>query len=174
VAVYEDEPPYRDAAPPSAREAVDLGEGPARRWWRRRYHLSKERLERTFAGGGFVDTADFWAPLALMPCLDAEVRAALRPHALAFSHLSHFDAGGACLYVTFAGSGGGERHARAWTAALAAGAAAGACVNHHHGIGLGKLAWIKNAWDAPRLSTWRAEKSARDPHGLLNPGKICP
>lgn len=174
VAVYEDEAPYLDAAPPAAREAVDLGEGPARRWWQRRYHLSKERLERTFAAGGFVDTADFWAPLALMPRLDADVRAALRPHALAFSHLSHFDGTGACLYVTFAGSGGGERHARAWTAALAAGAAAGAVVNHHHGIGLGKLAWTANAWDAPRLSAWRAEKRARDPRGLLNPGKICP
>lgn len=174
VAVYEDEAPYLDAAPPVPREALDLGEGPARRWWLRRYHLSKERLERTFAAGGFVDTADFWAPLELMPGLDAAVRAALRPHALAFSHLSHFDATGACLYVTFAGSGGGERHARAWTAALQAGAAAGACVNHHHGIGLGKLSWVKNAWDAPRLETWRAQKLARDPHGLLNPGKISP
>lgn len=174
VAVYEDEPPHLDAAPPAAREAVDLGEGPARRWWAKRYHLSKERLERTFAAGGFVDTADFRAPLELMPRLDAEVRAALRPHALAFSHLSHFDAAGACLYVTFAGSGGGERHARAWAAALEAGAAAGAAVNHHHGIGLGKLAWVGNAWGAPRLSAWRDEKRARDPRGLLNPGKICP
>ena len=174
VAVYEDEAPFQDAAPPSAREAVDLGEGPASRWWQRRYHLSKERLERTFAAGGFVDTADFWAPLELCRVLDETVRAALRPHALAFSHLSHFDATGACLYVTFAGSGGAERHARAWTAALQAGAAAGANVNHHHGIGLGKLSWIQNAWDAPRLSAWRAEKRARDPHCLLNPGKICP
>ena len=174
VAVYEDEPPYEGAAPPDAREAVDLGEGPARRWWLRRYHLSKERLERTFAAGGFVDTADFWAPRRLLPRLDAEVRAALRPHALAFSHLSHFDAEGACLYVTFAGPGGGERHARAWTAALEAGAASGACVNHHHGVGLGKLSWIANAWTKERLSSWREEKRARDPRGLLNPGKLCP
>ncbi len=174
VVVYEDEPPYEDAAPPRAREGVDLGEDPARRWWQRRYHLSKERLERTFAAGGFVDTVDFWAPWPILEALDGAVRAALRPHALAFSHLSHFDAGGACLYVTFAGSGGGERHARAWTAALAAGAAAGACVNHHHGIGLGKLAWLANAWTQERLSSWRAEKRVRDPHGLLNPGKLCP
>lgn len=174
LAIYEDEAPFEDAAPPPARGALDLGAGPAERWWSRRYHLSKERLERTFAAGGFVDTADFWAPLEAMPRLDEAVRAALRPHALAFSHLSHFDGTGACLYVTFAGSGGGERHARAWTAALQAGAAAGACVNHHHGVGLGKLSWIRNAWDAPRLSAWRAEKLARDPRGLLNPGKICP
>lgn len=174
AAVYEDEAPFEGAAPPPAPAAADLGEGPARRWWERRYHLSKERLERTFAAGGFVDTADFWAPLALMPRLDADVRAALRPHALSFSHLSHFDGTGACLYVTFAGSGGGERHARAWSAALAAGVAAGARVNHHHGIGLGKLAWRASAWDEARFAAWRAEKSARDPRGLLNPGKICP
>ncbi|MDE2489536.1 MAG: FAD-binding oxidoreductase [Elusimicrobia bacterium] len=175
VAIYEDEEPYRDAAPPRAPGAVDLGESPARRWWQRRYHLSKQRLERTFAAGGFVDTADFRAPLSLMPRLDAAVRAALRPHALAFSHLSHFEAGGdACLSVTFAGLGGGERHARAWAAALEAGAAAGARVNHHHGIGLGKLAWAGNAWGEARLAAWRAEKHARDPFGLLNPGKICP
>lgn len=174
VAVYEDEAPYLDAAPPSASEAVDLGEGPARRWWQRRYHLSKERLEHTFAAGGFVDTVDLWAPLTLMPRLDREVLSALRPHALAFSHISHFDAQGACLYVTFAGSGGGECHARAWEAALKAGTAAGACVNHHHGIGLGKLPWSQKAWTDERLSIWRTEKNARDPRGLLNPGKICP
>ena len=173
VAVYEDEDPYRGAAPPPARGAADLGEGPSRRWWDRRYHLSKERLERTFAAGGFVDTADFWAPLDLLPRVDEAVRAAIRPHALTFSHVSHFDGLGACLYVTFAGSGGGERHARAWGAALTAGADAGARVNHHHGIGLGKLDWIRNAWDPARLETWRVHKLARDPYGLLNPGKIC-
>lgn len=172
LAVYEDEAPYESSAPPPAPDAAGLGRGPAERWWSRRYHLSKERLERTFAAGGFVDTADFWAPMAALPAVDAAVRAALRPHALAFSHLSHFDGTGACLYVTFAGSGGGERHAAAWDAALAAGAAAGASVNHHHGIGLGKLPWVRNAWNEARLSAWRAEKAARDPRGLLNPGKI--
>jgi len=174
VAVYEDEAPFLFAAPPAAREAADLGEGPSRRWWSRRYHLSKERLERTFAAGGFVDTADFWAPLPLIPKLDAAVRAAVRPHALTFSHLSHFDGTGACLYVTFAGSGGGERHARAWDAALEAGASAGANVNHHHGVGLGKIKWIANAWSGERIAAWKQEKRVRDPRGLLNPGKICP
>ena len=174
VAVYEDEAPYLFAEPPAPRGAADLGEGPSRRWWSRRYHLSKERLERTFAAGGFVDTADFWAPLALIPKLDAAVRAAVRPHALTFSHLSHFDGTGACLYVTFAGSGGSERHARAWDAALEAGAAAGANVNHHHGIGLGKVRWIADAWTDERIAAWKSEKRARDPRGLLNPGKICP
>ncbi|MBI2384832.1 MAG: FAD-binding oxidoreductase [Elusimicrobia bacterium] len=173
IAVYEDEEPYRGAAPPPARGALDLGEGPSRRWWDRRYHLSKERLERTFAAGGFVDTADFWAPLALLPRVDAAVRAAIRPHALSFSHVSHFDGTGACLYVTFAGSGGG-RHAAAWNDALTAGADAGARVNHHHGIGLGKLDWIKNVWGPARLEAWRVHKFSRDPYGLLNPGKICP
>jgi len=174
VAVYEDEERFTHAAPPQVHEGVDLGEGPARRWWSRRYHLSKERLEKTFAAGAFADTADFQAPLSLMPRLDREVRAALSPYALAFSHLSHFDAQGACLYVTFAGSGGGERHGRAWAAAMEAGAAVGACVNHHHGIGLGKLKWSKNAWSPERLAAWRREKDLRDPRGLLNPGKICP
>lgn len=174
VAVYEDEPPYTDAVPPPAWEAVGLGEGPAERWWRKRYHLSKDRLERTFAAGGFVDTVDFQAPWPLLARLESAVLAALRPFALAFSHFSHFDAEQACLYVTFAGSGGGERHARAWSAALEAGAAAGACVNHHHGIGLAKLDWLGKAWTRERLAAWREEKRARDPRCLLNPGKLCP
>ncbi|MDE2490479.1 MAG: FAD-binding oxidoreductase, partial [Elusimicrobia bacterium] len=175
VVVYEDEEPFRDAAPPPAREAQDLGEGPSARWWNRRYHLSKRRLERTFAAGGFVDTVDFRAPLELMPELNAAVCASLRPHALAFSHLSHFTAAGdGCLYVTFAGAGGEEPHARAWAAALAVGAATGASVNHHHGIGLGKMSWVANAWGEARLSAWKAEKRVRDPLGLLNPEKICP
>lgn len=173
VVIYEEEQGF-----PGGQHAAggrDLGQAPARRWWERRYHLSKARLEGLFERGCFADTADFWAPWEELPRLEAAVLAALRPHAFAFSHFSHFDAAGACLYVTFAGAGGPQAHARAWSAAMAAAAAReSALVNHHHGVGLAKRPWLSRAKDERWLARWREEKARRDPQGLLNPGKLCP
>ncbi|MBI5622321.1 MAG: FAD-binding oxidoreductase [Elusimicrobia bacterium] len=172
VAVYEDEPGFERGAPAEAPPGADLGEGPAVRWWERRYHLDRERLERVFQRACFADTADLWAPWERLGELYDGVMAALRPHAFAFAHLSHFDAKGACLYVTLAGVGP-EEHARAWQAAMEACVKAGGRVNHHHGVGLAKLPWLSSAKGPEWLASWSAQKKRRDPGNLLNAGKLC-
>lgn len=173
VLVYEEERGGAGEPPAGVAEARGLGPEPARRWWRKRYHWSRERLERTFAAGCFADTADLWAGWKDLAGMRSEVTRALSGCALVFSHYSHFDREGACLYVTFAGAGDRERHARAWRDAMEACVAAGGRVNHHHGFGLAKLPWLESGMDRSRLRALRWEKEARDPQHLLNPGKLA-
>jgi alkyldihydroxyacetonephosphate synthase len=172
IAVYEEEPGFAAGEPAKAPRGADLGEGPALRWWERRYHLDKERLERVFRRGCFADTADLWAPWERLPALHAGVMETLRPHAFAFAHLSHFDSAGACLYVTLAGRGP-QDHRAAWEAVMEACIRAGGKTNHHHGVGLAKLPWLSHAKSAGWLAAWKAQKARRDPGGLLNRGKLC-
>lgn len=172
IVIYEEEPGFEGNAPARTAAGASIGEGPALRWWERRYHLDRERLERVFQRGCFADTLDLWAPWAKLAELHRAVLSALRPHAFAFSHLSHFDHRGACLYVTLAGSGA-QDHAEAWSSAMDAAVRTGGSVNHHHGVGLAKLPWLQWARDADWRASWRAEKTRRDPKGMLNPGKLC-
>ncbi|MBI5208541.1 MAG: FAD-binding oxidoreductase [Elusimicrobia bacterium] len=171
VLIYEDEPGFEGGAPAAAPRASALGPGPAMRWWERRYHLDKARLERVFRQGCFADTMDLWAPWDRLEALHLGVLEAVKPHAFAFAHLSHFDAKGACLYVTVAGHGPGD-HLAAWKAAMEACVRLGGKVNHHHGVGLAKLPWIDWALDPRWKRLWQAEKARRDFRGLLNPGKL--
>ncbi len=172
VLVYEDEKDGFGEPPKISGGVKDLGSDPAERWWERRYHWSRARLERVFNSGCFADTVDLWAPWERLAAVESEVLKSVRREAFAFGHFSHFDKDGACLYVTFGGSGGGEVHARAWDAALAASHRAGGRVNHHHGFGLAKKNWLKEKC----YSAWTREvlrrKADLDPQGLLNPGKF--
>ncbi len=179
VLIYEEEDGFKEiGTPPSPEEGRPLGPRPAQVWWEKRYHWSKERLERVFARGCFADTVDLWAPWDKLAALESAVRRALSPHAFAFGHYSHFDREGACLYVTFAGSGDPAQHAAAWAGAMEACRKIGGRINHHHGIGMAKLPWLSSGWSKDWLEKLRGEKTARDPRGLLNPGKLeavpCP
>ncbi|MDR0183552.1 FAD-linked oxidase C-terminal domain-containing protein [Lysobacter sp. UC] len=50
----------------------------------------------------------------------------------------------------------------------------GGTLSGEHGIGLAKRDFMPQAIDAPTLAMMRAVKSAFDPDGILNPGKLLP
>ena len=52
--------------------------------------------------------------------------------------------------------------------------AAGGSISAEHGIGQTKLAEFARLGDPARLGALRAIKSALDPHGIMNPGKLIP
>jgi alkyldihydroxyacetonephosphate synthase len=154
-----------------------LGEGPARAWYRRRYHVSY-RQSALFRGGAFSDTMEVAAPWSRLFEVYEAVRRALGRHVLVMAHFSHSYPDGASVYFTFAGVAHGgasslEVYDHAWRIALSAALDAGASLSHHHGVGRSK---------APRLGeelgsavgVVRRLKAAWDPDGILNPGALLP
>jgi len=128
--------------------------------------------------GFVVDTMEIAAPWSRLDDLFAEVRAALLsvPHARAATcHLSHSYADGACLYFTFAATPPAAEIETTYTALWDAGQRAvlehGGNLSHHHGVGLNRGRFMAEAL-GPAFGVLTALKSALDPRGILNPGKL--
>lgn len=160
-----------------ARDAEDLGEGPARHWMANRYSVSYKQAPMIMKGA-FVDTMEVAAPWSKLGQLYDDVRAALGQHALVMAHMSHAYPDGCSIYFTFAGSAGEAADAeaiydQAWRDALDAAIGAGGTLSHHHGVGRTKAGWLGRELRGA-LPTLRALKQAFDPDGILNPGNLIP
>ncbi|MBL8920609.1 MAG: FAD-binding oxidoreductase [Myxococcaceae bacterium] len=154
---------------------VDLGEGPGREWYRKRYDVNA-RLPRLMEAGTFIDTMEVSAPWDAVFEVYERVREVAGAYALVLCHFSHAYADGCSLYFSFVGSGRTEaeiedRYQQLWRAALGAATSAGANVSHHHGIGLLKARAYQDSLGEGRhaLATL---KRLFDPDGILNPGKL--
>ena len=94
---------------------------------------------------------------------------------VASAHQSHSYTDGACLYFTFAGKppeAERESYYRAsWDAGQRAVLAHGGALSHHHGIGLNRARFVRDALGGG-LDVLQSVKDALDPHGTLNPGKL--
>jgi alkyldihydroxyacetonephosphate synthase len=128
--------------------------------------------------GFVVDTMEVATPWSRVGALFDEVRAAMMavPYARAATcHLSHSYPDGACLYFTFAATPPAEQiestYVAMWDAGQRAALEAGGNLSHHHGIGLNRSRFMADALGAAH-DTLIAIKSALDPNGILNPGKL--
>lgn len=135
-------------------------------------------LEALISRGYVVDTMEVAGRWADLPAIYAATVDALAsvPGALAASaHQSHSYPDGACLYFTFAGQVEPElrtaHHRALWDAGQRAALANGAALSHHHGVGLARSRYVGEALGAS-LGVLQAVKSALDPNGILNPGKL--
>ena len=162
------------AAECEAAEALDAGL--VDRWWDHRNDVSA--LEALTRRGYVVDTVEVTAPWRAVHTVYDDVRSALgsvEHVVVATAHQSHAYTDGACLYFTFAAQPPpGERehtYVAAWDAGTRAALAAGASLSHHHGIGLNRGRFVRAAL-GPAFEVLAAVKSALDPHGILNPGKL--
>jgi alkyldihydroxyacetonephosphate synthase len=95
---------------------------------------------------------------------------------MASAHLSHAYTDGGCLYFTFAavpdpGHTRERRYVDAWDAAVGATLRGGGALSHHHGIGVNRARYVRNAL-GDGLDVLQSVKDALDPHGILNPGKL--
>jgi alkyldihydroxyacetonephosphate synthase len=128
--------------------------------------------------GYVVDTMEVAANWGHLESVVEAVQTAMLaiPHARsATCHLSHSYIEGACLYFTFAATPPPEEfeatYLALWNAGQRAALASGANLSHHHGIGYSRGQYMQEALGTG-MTVLRAVKSALDPNGILNPGKL--
>ena len=135
-------------------------------------------LEALITRGYVVDTMEVVGRWRDLPAIYAATRAALTgvPGTIAASaHQSHSYTDGGCLYFTFAAQVEGDDRDRyyreVWDAGTGAVLAAGGALSHHHGVGLNRSRFVADAL-GPAVEVLAAVKTALDPTGILNPGKL--
>jgi alkyldihydroxyacetonephosphate synthase len=146
------------------------------RWLEHRNDVAA--LEALISRGYVVDTMEIAARWVALPKMYAEATEAIQAVGgtlAASAHLSHSYPDGACLYFTFAGqpeADGREAYYRAvWDAGTRAVLTAGGALSHHHGVGLNRARFVREAL-GEGFDVLAAVKQALDPHGILNPGKL--
>jgi alkyldihydroxyacetonephosphate synthase len=159
-------------------EPLDIGL--VGRWFAHRNDVSV--LEAVIRAGIVVDTIEIAAPWDALTSIYDSALTALQETAgivAASAHQSHAYLEGACLYFTFAGLGPdpgddawAERfYRRCWQAVLGATLAKGGSISHHHGIGVVRGPYLPDALGAG-FDVLKRLKTALDPRGILNPGKL--
>ncbi|MCB1010913.1 MAG: FAD-binding oxidoreductase [Microthrixaceae bacterium] len=174
LAVARDQAHDRDGTP-----AEPLEEEVVEHWLAKRNDVSQ--LEPLIQGGLIVDTMEVAGPWSVLPHAYASAVEAMTavPGCLAASaHASHSYSDGACLYFTFAGKPEHDTveskaalHRSIWAAGQGATLAAGCAVSHHHGIGLQRGPWLREAM-GPAHAVLGHIKDSLDPNGILNPAKL--
>ncbi|HEX6538799.1 MAG TPA: FAD-binding oxidoreductase [Candidatus Dormibacteraeota bacterium] len=161
-------------------EARSLGTAPVDAWLAARNDVSV--LGRVLEMGIVVDTIEVAARWSQLPALYSDAVRGLRalPGTVAASaHQSHAYVDGACLYFTFAGIGpdaeddawAEQYYDDAWDAVMRATLAHHGSISHHHGVGLQRGPYAADALGAG-FEVLRRLKTALDPHGIFNPGKL--
>jgi alkyldihydroxyacetonephosphate synthase len=146
------------------------------RWLEHRNDVSA--LEALISRGYVVDTMEVAGRWRDLPEMYAEATQAIQAVGgtlAASAHLSHSYPDGACLYFTFAAQvepDGREAYYRAvWDAGTGAVLAAGGALSHHHGVGLNRARFVREAL-GEAFEVLAAVKGTLDPRGILNPGKL--
>jgi alkyldihydroxyacetonephosphate synthase len=159
------------------RGAHRLDEGYVGQWLDHRNEVSA--LEAAIRQDVVVDTTEIAARWSALPAIYEEGRAALKAVPgvwVASAHQSHSYSDGACLYFTWAGQpvdgqSAEQLYRAAWDAVTGAVLARGGALSHHHGVGLNRSRFMRDAL-GPAFDVLAATKAALDPNGILNPGKL--
>lgn len=136
--------------------------------------------------GFVIDTMEVAAPWSRLTQVYEHVKESLADVAGTRSvsaHLSHSYLDGACIYFTFVGQLSSRDindrtlaehqtlYVSMWNAAQRAALAAGGNLAHHHGVGLNRGRFMREAL-GDAFDVVVALKRALDPNDLLNPGKL--
>ncbi|WP_017600384.1 FAD-binding oxidoreductase [Nocardiopsis lucentensis] len=167
----------------TAAGGTPLGAEPVAHWRENRF--SAPYLRDTLLASGFVaetlETAATWTDLlplyeavseALTGALDGD-----EGGVVVMCHVSHTYPTGASLYFTVATAAGEaplERWDRAKRAASDAIVAHRGTITHHHAVGTDHRPWMAAEIGPLGGDVLRAVKTALDPEGVLNPGKLIP
>src|SRR3954452_171522 len=158
--------------------ARELDPALAERWWDRRYDFYKppHHPELPAIWGTIDVVATYTNIVAVHEALKTAVRDRYAGDGLQLRmHFSHWYRWGTMIYARFLVPDGGDDaltlHDQIWEDGVTAVLAAGGVMNDHHGVGL-KLAPFMAAQHGPALDALRRVKTALDPLGIMNPGKL--
>ncbi len=141
-----------------------------------RLWLARRALSPAFANAA-PDTLfqDVCVPPAAIPEALRRIRAVAERHGLAIPVFGHAGDGNLHPSVLYdAGAGESARAHAAEADVLRVAVALGGTVAAEHGVGLLKRPFLAEAVDPVALELMRRVKTALDPAGILNPGKVLP
>jgi len=161
--------------------AYSLGRGAGRAWERSRFEAPYLR-DLLLDHGIMVDTletATTWDRyLALHTKVGDALREALGERSVVMAHLSHAYSDGGSIYYTFLAPQEVGREIEQWERAKVAATEAilqnGGALSHHHGIGAEHRPWMESYLGPEGMRLLAGIKSALDPSGVMNPGKLLP
>lgn len=152
-----------------------LGAAPVERWMKHRFdYVALEEILRKPGGvAETIEVAHFWSG---MPELYARLTQAIRPLAGVLCHFSHVYTHGSSLYLIILGEEADAAAAEArlrevWDVVMRTCLDEGATIAHHHGVGIARLPYIREALGDSATVLDRV-KHALDPAGVCNPGKL--
>src|SRR5215212_9994260 len=158
--------------------AEQLDPALGQRWWDRRYDFYHPPHQPELpAIWGTLDVVATYDRIGAV--YDALVHAVREPYASTGlelrMHFSHWYLWGTMIYGRFVVPDGGPDalalHDRIWADGMTAALDAGGVMNDHHGVGI-KLGPFMRRQHGAALDTMARIKSALDPHGVMNPGKM--
>jgi alkyldihydroxyacetonephosphate synthase len=167
----------------AAKGGTSLGEGPAQAWEHGRFNAPYLRDSLLSAGAlcETLETATNWSNLhTLKAAVTEALTNALADSgtpALVLCHISHVYPTGASLYFTVVAAQRGnpiDQWRKAKAAASDAMMRTGGTITHHHAVGADHRPWMRDEVGDLGVTVLRAVKSALDPAGILNPGKLIP
>lgn len=148
---------------------------PVQRWLEHRFdYAALEQILRQPGGvAETIEVAHFWSGVGE---LYAELTSALAPLATVLGHFSHVYPQGTSLYLILLGEEADAAAAEArlreiWDTAMRVCLRHGAAIAHHHGVGLARLPYVREAL-GESVAVLERVKSALDPKDILNPGKL--
>lgn len=156
-------------------EGKSCGKEPVNIWLQKRFDIGLGPVLMQY--GGVVDTIEVSALFKDATKLYREMVAAMKAveGVLDVSgHYSHFYREGACLYVTFAGipKDPMRYYQDTWDAAMKATLRNNGSISHHHGVGFWRIQYMEQELGASGVKLLKSIKTALDPEGILNRGKL--
>ena len=151
------------------------GENPVEIWLKKRFDIG---LGPTIMQqGGIVDTIEVVSLYTDAVNLYKDMLTSMRAvegSLLVSGHFSHFYREGACLYITFVGfpKDTYRYYEDTWKAAMEATLRNNGSISHHHGIGMWRMKFMQQELGAQGVKLLRRIRSAFDPNGILNRGKL--
>jgi alkyldihydroxyacetonephosphate synthase len=168
--------------------AMSLGTGIGERWRQTRFQgpYLRDPLLDHGVGVDTLETSASWTKIrTLYAATTGVLERAIREtvpregaRGVVMCHISHSYTDGASLYFTYVFPRALDAEIAQWkaikTAATQTIVANGGTLSHHHGVGQDHLPWIAAEKGPLGIDVLRAVKTALDPVGILNPGKLLP